>query len=93
MKAEEQRARKILISMAVTHRGAICDWDESDLAFVMDEILAAQREAEAETRRRFEEEIKDTIRGVGTDETDVRDALFGALGRVHALPSAYGDPP
>jgi len=55
-------------------------------------ILTAQREAEATTRGRFEEEIKGTIRGVGTDETDVRDALFGVLGRVRALPSAYGDP-
>lgn len=85
MKAEEKRARKIINSMAVTHSHIACDWDESDLAFVMAEILAAQREAEKLHRQRIEDEIKDMIRGVATTETNVRDALYGVLGRVHSL--------
>ena len=52
---------------------------------VRDEIFAARREGEERMRERAEDEIKDTIKGVEMEATDVRDALFGALGRVHTL--------
>jgi len=52
---------------------------------VRDEIFAARREGEERMRERAEDEIKDTIKGVEMEATDVRDTLFGALGRVHAL--------